>query len=351
VITPTRELAAQVSGNIRAYGRHVSLHTESVVGGMGMVPQIKALRRGVDILVCTPGRLLDHVERRTVNLSKVEILVLDEADRMLDMGFIPDIRRIIRLLRPKRQNLLFSATFPPEIRRLADSLLRDPARIQIARSNSAAESIRQIAYSVDRSDKRRLLIHLIKSNNWQQILLFVNMKHTASRLARQLSKEGIHASAIHGDKTQPQRTRALEDFKENKLRVLVATDLASRGLDIDQLPHVVNFELPEMPENYIHRIGRTGRAGNDGEAVSLVAPDEDALLEDIEYLINMEIPSITLEGFEPDPRITHVQPARRHRVQRVPESATIAADEEQPHVHWSKRGVVVKRRGRLGSEV
>ncbi len=350
ILTPTRELANQVAESVRVYGRHLPVRSTVVFGGVSINPQIEKLRRGVDILVATPGRLLDHAQQKTVDLSEVEILVLDEADRMLDMGFIPDIRRIIRLLHSKRQNMLFSATFPPEIRRLADSLLKDPARIQIARSNSAAESINQIAYTVDRSDKRRLLVHLIKEQNWRQVLLFVNMKHTASRLARQLSKEGIRAAAIHGDKTQPQRTRALEDFKENKLQVLVATDLASRGLDIDQLPHVVNFELPDMPENYVHRIGRTGRAGNEGEAVSLVAPDEDVLLQDVEYLIEMEIPRVIVEGFEPDPRIMHLQPAKRRRVQRVPESETIAAEEEEPHVHWSKRKVAAKRRG-LGSEL
>jgi ATP-dependent RNA helicase RhlE len=299
VITPTRELAAQVSGNIRAYGRHVSLRTESVVGGMGMVPQIKALRRGVDILVCTPGRLLDHVERRTVNLSKIEILVLDEADRMLDMGFIPDIRRIIGLLPAQRQNLLFSATFSPDVRKFAGSLLTEPEVIDVAPRNAPAELVAHHVHPVDREKKRDLLVHLVKTGDWQQTLVFSRTKHGADRLAAQLDRAGISSDAIHGDKSQGVRTRALAQFRQGRVRVLVATDIAARGIDIDKLPRVVNFDLPNVAEDYVHRIGRTGRAGTNGEALSLVSGDERQQLRSIERLLGKAIASTTVEGFAP----------------------------------------------------
>ena len=263
-------------------------------------PQIDALRRGVDIVVATPGRLLDHMQQKTIDLSKLEILVLDEADRMLDMGFIPDIERVLAKLPPKRQNLLFSATFSDEIKTLADSLLDKPALIEVARRNSTVEAIAQKIHPVDRDKKRELLTHLIRQNNWFQVLVFSRTKHGANRLAEQLTKDGISALAIHGNKSQSARTRALAEFKDNTLQVLVATDIAARGIDIDQLPHVVNFDLPNVPEDYVHRIGRTGRAGATGEAVSLVCVDEHQLLKDIERLIKRPIPQEVIAGFEPD---------------------------------------------------
>jgi len=303
VLTPTRELAAQVAESVRTYGKHLPLRSAVVFGGVKINPQIDALRRGVDVLVATPGRLLDHVGQRTLDLSKVEILVLDEADRMLDMGFIHDIRKILALLPKARQNLLFSATFPDEIKRLADSLLDSPALIEVARRNAPAERVAQVIHPVDRERKRELLSHLIGSQNWRQVLVFTRTKHGANRLAEQLARDGIGAAAIHGNKSQGARTRALSDFKQGEVRVLVATDIAARGIDIDQLPHVVNFELPHVPEDYVHRIGRTGRAGNDGAALSLVCVDEHGLLRDIERLLKREIPRIPVAGFEPDPSI------------------------------------------------
>jgi len=257
----------------------------------------------VDILVATPGRLLDHVSQKTIDLSQVEILVLDEADRMLDMGFIRDIRKVLALLPKQRQNLLFSATFSEEIKRLSDGLLNKPVLIEVARRNTASERVAQVVHPVDRERKRELLSFLIGSGNWQQVLVFTRTKHGANRLATQLEKDGITAAAIHGNKSQGARTKALADFKQGKVRVLVATDIAARGLDIDQLPHVVNFELPNVPEDYVHRIGRTGRAGNEGEALSLVCIDEHKHLRDIEKLLKREIPKKVIDGFEPDPRI------------------------------------------------
>ncbi len=305
VLTPTRELAAQVGDSVKTYGRHLELRSAVVFGGVKINPQIDKLRRGVDILVATPGRLLDHASQKTVDLSQVEILVLDEADRMLDMGFIHDIRKILALLPAKgaRQNLLFPATFSEEIKQLAGNLLNHPELIEVARRNSTAERIEQVVHPVDKSRKRELLSHMIGSRNWRQVLVFTRTKHGANRLAQQLERDGLSASAIHGNKSQGARTRALADFKDGRLRVLVATDIAARGLDIDQLPHVVNFELPNVPEDYVHRIGRTGRAGNEGEAVSLVCVDEHRLLRDIERLLKREIPKVVLEGYEPDPSI------------------------------------------------
>jgi len=303
ILTPTRELAAQVAESVQTYGRHVPLKSAVIFGGVSINPQIAALRRGVDILVATPGRLLDHVSQRTLDLSQVEILVLDEADRMLDMGFIRDIRKILALLPKKRQNLLFSATYSEEIRTLADDLLDNPALIEVARRNTTAERVSQRVHPVDAKRKRELLSFLIGSHNWRQVLVFTRTKHGANRLAEQLGRDGITAAAIHGNKSQGARTKALADFKRNAVRVLVATDIAARGLDIDQLPHVVNFELPNVPEDYVHRIGRTGRAGNEGEAISLVCVDEHAYLRDIERLLKREIPKEIIEGFKPDPSI------------------------------------------------
>ncbi|MEK6424035.1 MAG: DEAD/DEAH box helicase [Burkholderia gladioli] len=301
ILTPTRELAAQVEESVRAYGKYLKLRSTVMFGGVSINPQIDALKRGVDIVVATPGRLLDHMQQKTIDVSQLDILVLDEADRMLDMGFIHDIKRVLAKLPAKRQNLLFSATFSDEIKALADSLLDSPALIEVARRNTTAESIAQKIYPVDRDRKRELLTHLIREHNWFQVLVFTRTKHGANRLAEQLGKDGISALAIHGNKSQSARTRALTEFKAGTLQVLVATDIAARGIDIDQLPHVVNYELPNVPEDYVHRIGRTGRAGANGEAVSLVCVDEKQLLRDIEKLIKREIPQEVIAGFEPDP--------------------------------------------------
>ncbi len=303
VLTPTRELAAQVGESVATYGRHLSLSSTIIFGGVSIRPQIDRLRRGVDILVATPGRLLDHVGQGTLDLSQVEILVLDEADRMLDMGFIHDIRKVLALLPARRQNLLFSATFSSEIRQMANGLLDDPAHIQVSARNATADRVEQVVHPVDRVRKRELLSYLIGSNNWRQVLVFTRTKHGANRLARQLDKDGLTAAAIHGNKSQGARTRALAGFKQGDVRVLVATDIAARGLDIDQLPHVVNFELPNVSEDYVHRIGRTGRAGNEGEAMSLVCVDELKLLADIERLLKRPIDKVVIPGFEPDPNI------------------------------------------------
>ena len=303
ILTPTRELAAQVSESVKTYGKYLPLKSGVMFGGVKLPPQVAMLRQGVDILVATPGRLLDHATQKNVDLSKVEILVLDEADRMLDMGFIHDVRKIIKLLPKKRQNLLFSATFSDEIKTLADSLLNAPVMIEVARRNTSAENVEQLIHPIDRERKSELLSHLITSLNWRQVLVFTRTKHGANRLAQKLVKDGIKADAIHGNKSQGARTRALAGFKDGTVRVLVATDIAARGLDIDQLPHVVNFELPHVPEDYIHRIGRTGRAGREGEAVSLVCVDEHKLLRDIERLLRRDLSKKVIPGYEPDPTI------------------------------------------------
>jgi len=303
VLVPTRELAAQVEESVRTYGEHLPLSATVVFGGVGMQPQVDRLRRGVDVLVATPGRLLDHAGQRTVDLSKVEILVLDEADRMLDMGFIHDIRRVLALLPAKRQNLLFSATFPDEIRALADRLLDSPQVVEVAHRNATAALVEQTAYRVDRERKPELLAQLVHDGDWSQVLVFTRTKHGANRLAQRLEKAGITAAAIHGNKSQSARTKALADFKAGSVRVLAATEIAARGLDIDGLPHVVNFELPFVPEDYVHRIGRTGRAGATGHAVSLVCVDEEKLLRDIERVLGRRLETRVLPGFEPDPRI------------------------------------------------
>ena len=312
VLTPTRELAAQVAESVVIYGKYLPLRSIAVFGGVNINPQIQKLRRGVDILVATPGRLLDHVGQKTVDLSKIDILVLDEADRMLDMGFIHDIRKILALIPKQKQTLLFSATFSSEIKRLAKDLLKSPALIEVAQRNTASECVTHLVHPVDKNRKRELLSWLVGSNNWKQVLVFTRTKHGANRLSQQLITDGIAAAAIHGNKSQGARTKALADFKSGKVRVLVATDIAARGLDIDQLPHVVNYELPNVPEDYIHRIGRTGRAGNEGEAMSLVCVDELKLLKDIEKLLNRDIPKDVIAGYEPDPSIK-AEPIQKRR--------------------------------------
>ncbi|MGI4717702.1 MAG: DEAD/DEAH box helicase [Janthinobacterium lividum] len=301
VLTPTRELAAQVEESVRLYGKYTNLNSAVIFGGVGINPQIKLLKQGVDVLVATPGRLLDHAGQGTVDLSKIEILILDEADRMLDMGFIHDIKKVLALLPPKRQNLLFSATFSDDIKALADKLLNNPQSIEVARRNSTVEVIAQKIHPVDRDKKHPMLSHLIKENDWHQVLVFTRTKHGANKLVEQLGKDGIGAMAIHGNKSQSARTKALSEFKDGSLQVLVATDIAARGIDIDQLPHVVNYDLPNVPEDYVHRIGRTGRAGATGEAVSLVCVDEHQMLKDIEKLIKQTLPRQVIPGFEPDP--------------------------------------------------
>ncbi len=300
VLAPTRELAAQVAENVLTYGKYLPLRSTVVFGGVSINPQKQKLRNGVDILVATPGRLLDHVSQNSVDLSKIDILVLDEADRMLDMGFIRDIRKVLALLPKHKQTLLFSATFSKEIKQLTNDLLKSPALVEVATRNTASELVAQVVHPVDKSRKRELLSYLIGSNNWKQVLVFNRTKHSANRLSQQLISDGITASAIHGNKSQGARTKALADFKSGKVRVLVATDIAARGLDISQLPHVVNFDLPHVAEDYVHRIGRTGRAGHEGEAMSLVCVDELKLLKDIERLIKRDIPKVVIDRFEPD---------------------------------------------------
>ncbi|MGD8589109.1 MAG: DEAD/DEAH box helicase [Chromatiales bacterium] len=326
VLTPTRELASQAAASVTTYGKHLSLRSTVVFGGVGINPQKDSLRRGIDILVATPGRLLDLIGQGSLKLSLVEILVLDEADRMLDMGFIHDIRKILRLLPEKRQNLLFSATYSSQIKKLADDLLNRPVLIEVARRNTAAETVSQTVHMVEREDKQRLLTHLIHSRDWHQVLVFTRTKHGANRLSEQLSRGGITSAAIHGNKSQTARTRALQEFKSKKLRVLVATDIAARGLDIERLPHVINYELPQVPEDYVHRIGRTGRAGSTGAALSLVSTEEHKLFEDIQKLLKQRIPVATIEGFEyprgmaPVVDLPQKQPHRARPRQRVGQS-------------------------------
>ncbi|WP_075180777.1 ATP-dependent RNA helicase RhlE [Pantoea sp. 1.19] len=303
ILTPTRELAAQVGENVREYSKYLNLRSLVVFGGVSINPQMMKLRGGVDVLVATPGRLLDLEHQNAVDLSHIDILVLDEADRMLDMGFIHDIRRVLAKLPARRQNLLFSATFSDEIKQLAEKLLHNPEQVEVARRNTASEQVTQHVHFVDKKRKRELLSLMIGRGDWQQVLVFTRTKHGANHLAEQLGKDGITAAAIHGNKSQGARTRALSDFKSGGIRVLVATDIAARGLDIEELPHVVNYELPNVPEDYVHRIGRTGRAAATGEALSLVCVDEHKLLRDIERLLKRDIPRIAIDGFEPDPSI------------------------------------------------
>lgn len=315
MLTPTRELAAQIDESVKTYGKHLPFKSMVVFGGVSINPQINRLGRYIDILVATPGRLLDLANQKKVDLSQVEILVLDEADRMLDMGFIHDIKKILAQLPAKRQNLLFSATFSDDIKRLADGLLNNPGFVEVARRNTASEMVEQTVHMVRQSHKRDLVSHLIKSNDWKQVLIFTRTKHGANRLADKLIKDGINAAAIHGNKSQGARTKALAGFKNGSIPVLVATDIAARGLDIDQLPQVVNFELPNIPEDYVHRIGRTGRAGSTGAAISLVDNDEAKYLRDIEKLIKRKIPTVKVEGFEPPSKI-EAEPPRLFRGQQ-----------------------------------
>ena len=315
VLTPTRELAAQVADSVRAYGQYLPFRAAVIYGGVSINTQIARLRKGADVVVATPGRLLDHLQQGTIDLSAIECLVLDEADRMLDMGFIRDIRKIIKFLPEKRQNLLFSATFSKEIRRLAAGLLNSPTEISVATNGKPAEGIDQVVYQVDRQRKRELLSHTIGAQNWRQVLVFTRTKHGANRLASQLETDGLKSAAIHGNKSQAARTRALQDFKSGKVRVLVATDVAARGLDIERLPHVVNYELPHVPEDYVHRIGRTARAGHQGHAVSLVCVDEHKLLADIEKLLQAKIDKKVIPGYAPDPHIK-AEPITKGRAQR-----------------------------------
>ena len=317
ILTPTRELAAQVADSVTTYGKYLHQRSAVIFGGVNINPQIQKIRRGVDVLVATPGRLLDHAGQGTLDLSHVEIFVLDEADRMLDMGFVRDIRKVIAVLPKKRQNLLFSATYSDEIRQLADGLLHAPRFIEVARRNAPAESVSQLVHPVDRVRKRELLSFLVSSGDWHQVLVFTRTKHGANRLARQLESDGLTATAIHGNKSQGARTRALADFKSNKVQVLVATDIAARGLDINQLPHVVNFELPNVAEDYVHRIGRTGRAGKEGQAISLVCIDEHDFLKNIERLLKRKIEKKVIAGFEPNPSIK-AEPILLGRGQRPP---------------------------------
>jgi len=308
ILTPTRELAAQIEESVRVYSKYIPLRTTVVFGGVDIGPQMKILHGGVEILVATPGRLLDHLHQKSVNLSRVEILVLDEADRMLDMGFIPDIKRILSVLPAQRQNLLFSATFPDEVRRLAKEMLRSPVTIEVAPRNAPADLVTHQVHLVPLLKKRSLLVRLIRSRNMRQALIFVRMKRDANRLARQLQQDGIVAKEIHSDRTQTERMQALEEFKQGKVPVLVATDIAARGLDIEELPFVINYELPHTPEDYVHRIGRTGRAGLPGEAISLVSPEETKFLEDIERMLKRKLPRASTSHTPAD-----VQPAHRPR--------------------------------------
>ncbi len=329
ILTPTRELAAQVNDSVSTYGKYLPIKSVVVFGGVSIGRQIKALKQGSDIVVATPGRLLDHVSQKTIDLSQVEILVLDECDRMLDMGFIHDIRKVLAQLPESRQTLMFSATFSTAIQKLARTLLYNPVQIEVAPRNTAAEQVEQFVYRVDRARKRELLSYLIGFNNWRQVLVFTRTKHGANRLADQLGKDGLKTAAIHGNKSQAARTRALRDFKQGKVRVLVATDVASRGLDIDQLPHVVNFELPNVPEDYVHRIGRTGRAGNEGQALSLVSNDEQSLVKGIEKLLKRKLTQSVIPGYEPtaasNPPKQGEQSKRRRSKPRRSSSNTQAA--------------------------
>ncbi|MBA2492038.1 MAG: DEAD/DEAH box helicase [Gammaproteobacteria bacterium] len=339
VLAPTRELAAQVADSVAVYGRHLPLRSAAIFGGVNINPQIQKLRRGVDVLVATPGRLLDHVGQRTVDLSGIEILVLDEADRMLDMGFIPDIRRLMALLPAGRQILMFSATFSDPIRKLARGILQDPVVVEVAARNTSVAEIDQYAYTVPKGDKRALLAHLIRESGGQQMLVFTRTKHGADRLTRQLSQDGIAAIAIHGNKSQSARTKALSEFKRGAARVLIATDIAARGLDIAQLPYVINFELPDAAQDYVHRIGRTGRAGSLGTAVSLVCPEERKLLSDIERLVKHKLtiratPVFPRAAVITAPDVVRVRAGGHADSSRAPRTAPV-----RQHNNNSRRGI------------
>jgi ATP-dependent RNA helicase RhlE len=344
VLTPTRELALQVEESVRTYGAHRRIRSVAIYGGVGFEPQVRALRAGPGIVVATPGRLLDHAGQGTIDLSTIETLVLDEADRMLDMGFIRDIRRILELLPHKRQNLMFSATFSNEIRSLANTILRDPAMVQVTPRNTPTALVTQVVFPVDRERKRELLSTLIRTGRIEQALVFTRTKHGANRLAEQLNRDGIRAAAIHGNKSQGQRVRALDDFKAGRADILVATEVASRGLDIEDLPHVVNYELPMVAEDYVHRIGRTGRAGATGDAISLVCVDEAPLLRELERLLGRSIPTEVIPGFEPD-RSIRPEPIRQ-RSQARPAFISRAG---HPRPSGAPRGGAPRHDGRRGS--
>ena len=344
VLTPTRELAAQVGESFRDYGRYLPFRTAVIFGGVSINTQKSKLKQGVDIIVATPGRLLDHLQQKTIDLSNVEVLVLDEADRMLDMGFIRDIRKIFKFLPKERQTLLFSATFSNDIRKLAADMLNEPTEIQVATRNTAAERVTQVVYPVDKRRKRELLSHRIGTENWEQVLVFTRTKHGANRLAEQLTQDGIESMAIHGNKSQAARTRALSDFKAGRVRVLVATDIAARGLDINRLPHVVNFELPNVPEDYVHRIGRTARAGHEGHAVSLVCVDELKLLRDIESVLKCKIEKVILPGYEVDPRIK-AEPIQNGRSQRQGRNHNGAQNKSRNTARKKSRNGAAKNHG------
>ena len=347
ILTPTRELAAQVNNSFRTYGIALPFKTIEIFGGVSMRPQKSKLKKGVDIVVATPGRLLDHLSQNTIDLSGVEVFVLDEADRMLDMGFKRDIEKVIKQLPKRRQNLLFSATFPKEIQRLASKLLNSPKKIQVASENSTAENVKQTVYPVDQSRKRELLIHSIKENNWFQVLVFIKTKRAADKLTRQLNKKRILSDTIHGNKTQAARTKALDNFKKGKVQVLVATDVAARGIDIDLLPVVINFNLPMVAEDYIHRIGRTARAGKEGEAISLVCADEFNLLSDIERLLKFRIPREEIEGFETTQHLNTTnlkQKNNQHKRSNYQGSKKRKrSDNKKPH--WHKKRKSFKKKG------
>ena len=339
ILTPTRELAAQVNNSFRTYGIALPFKTIEIFGGVSMRPQKSKLKKGVDIVVATPGRLLDHLSQNTIDLSGVEVFVLDEADRMLDMGFKRDIEKVIKQLPERRQNLLFSATFPKEIQKLASRLLNSPKKIQVASENSTAEKVKQTVYPVDQSRKRELLIHSIKENNWFQVLVFIKTKRAADKLTRQLNKKGILSDTIHGNKTQAARSKALEGFKKGKVQVLVATDVAARGIDIDLLPVVINFNLPMVAEDYIHRIGRTARAGKEGEAISLVCAEEFNLLSDIERLLKFRIPREDIEGFETTQHLntTNLKPKNNQHKKSNYQGFIKRKRSDNKKPHWHKK--------------
>jgi len=343
ILTPTRELAQQVSDNVAAYARHLPLKTAVFYGGVSVNPQLEQAAAGLDILIATPGRLLDHLHQQSISLYQLEVLVLDEADRMLDMGFIHDIRRIMAKLPPKRQTLFFSATFSPEIKTLADSLLDNPVLVEVAKANSTAAGVEQLAYRVDSQRKRELISEVIGKKNWQQVLIFSRTKFGADRLSKQLQLDGIDAQAIHGDKSQGHRTKVLQDFKEGKVRVLVATDIAARGLDIEELPIVVNYDLPHQAEDYVHRIGRTGRAGNVGLAVTLVTPDDLPMLKEIELLTKQVITQQVFPGYEHDPRFNHSSKGTH--------KAADEQDDVKPKKKFSNNRKLSQEKARLRAEL
>ena len=335
ILTPTRELAAQVGENVEMYSKYLPYKSTIIFGGVNINRQISVLKNGVDILIATPGRLLDLVSQKVIDLSKIEILVLDEADRMLDMGFIHDIKKVVKLIPKKRQTLLFSATFSKEIKVLASGFQNNPVLVEVAAQNTTSERVSQVIYPVNKKQKRDLLYKLIDEGNWQQVLVFTRTKHGANKLCEYLISMGIPSAAIHGNKSQGARTKALASFKDKKLRVLVATDIAARGIDIDMLPHVVNFELPNVPEDYVHRIGRTGRAGRAGEAISLVCVDENDFLRSIERLTSQKIKKVILKGFEVDPNIkaepVQQRGQRSRQQQRGGQSRKTEGEEKKPN--------------------